>query len=153
MCIGRINLSKLIEEKLKAYGLLEVKSIAHKKHQVYSAKLMSLPLIIQNMITIIVDARGYKVSSGAVFDSKDVDEKVVREVEIIMNKVTVGKRLTLRKAADSFWVEMGVDKADELEEAIEKVVEAIRELNRLFSQNESVREECLYKKMRQFPLF
>lgn len=140
-----MTLEERIEEKLRHYGLLNVKGISYNGRYIYVANLIPLPFIPQNMITIIIDKEVFNVSSGTIFDSKDTNKEVVHEAEKIMNHVAGEMGLIVRKAADIFWVEGGGDKLVELEKTIEKVAEAIRELNQWFSQNEHLREELLHK--------
>jgi hypothetical protein len=143
----------MLQEKLRVYGLLKVRDFSDGKRNVYVAELMSLPFVVQNNITVTIDSNGFSVSSGVVFDSKDVSKEVVDKVEAIINNIAERNNLEVWKAADSFIVRKNGENLAKLDEALVKIVEAVRELNQSFSEAESICEECLRKKASQMFYF
>jgi len=142
------DLEKLISERLKAYGLLKVESVEHMGRRVYLARLMSLPFIVQNLITVSKQNDAFHVNSGIIFNSRDVSEEVTHSVEGIIGLVASGRGLSVKKFADGFVIAAKPESdIAKLGETISKVAKAVRELNRLFSQDTSLREECLRQKV------
>ncbi|MEM1539338.1 MAG: hypothetical protein QXK33_02855 [Candidatus Bathyarchaeia archaeon] len=139
-----------IRKKLETYGILDIKSTSHGEDRVYVAHLLPLPLLAQNIVTITIGAQRFKISSGIIFDSRDVCEDITSEAEKIMRMVTEKAGVTLRKSAEIYWIEMEGQNIAKFETFVEKIMNAIMELNELFSKNDRVREECLYKKYSTF---
>ncbi|MCS7114187.1 MAG: hypothetical protein RMJ15_03780 [Nitrososphaerota archaeon] len=135
-----------IKKKLEPYGVLGVRSMEYGENHVYVVHLLSLPLLVQNIVTITVGTQRFKTSSGIIFDSKDVSEKVVQEAEKMMRAVAERAGVTLRKSAEVYWFETESNISATFDEGINKIMEAIIELNALFSKNSRVRDECLHKK-------
>lgn len=141
---------EIIRRKLEPYGFLSIKSMPHGEYHVYVVYLLPLPFIVQNIVTITLGAQRFKISSGIIFDSRDVSEKINCEAEKIMHRVAEKTDVTLRKGAEIYWIEIESDHLTNFDEAINKIVGAIIELNDLFSRNDHVRDECLSKKYSAF---
>ena len=139
------NIENLIRESLKAYGVLNVRRLSRGEGMVYMVGLMSLPLIIQNTLTIALNAKGFTVSSGMLFDLKDTPEEVASRAEFLLRQVAEKRGLTPWKAADSLMLRKEGRKLEELPQALVNLVEAVKELNNLFSE-EPILDECLQKK-------
>jgi len=56
----------LIHEKLKVYGLLSIQEISRGRQNIYLIRLMSLPFILQNNITVTINGESFNVSSGVI---------------------------------------------------------------------------------------
>jgi hypothetical protein len=141
-------MEKLLQKRLKAFGLLKVKTAIYKGKRVYLAQLMSLPFIAQNLITLAKENDVFHVSSGAIFNFRDTPDDVINDVERKINLVAKEKGFAVKKFPESFVITRTVkNDISELTSAIDEIAKAMRELNKLFSQTESVREECLRKRM------
>lgn len=143
----------MLQEKLRVYGLLKIREFSDGERNIYVAELMSLPFVVQNNITVTVAPNGFSVSSGVVFDSKDVSKEVIDKVEAIINNTAKRNNLEVWKAADSFMVGKTGKNPTELNEALVKIAEVLRELNKSFSEVEQVCEECLRKRASQMFYF
>jgi len=147
------RLKDLIHGKLKVYGLLSIREVSRGGQSIYLVRMMSLPFIAQNDVTVTINRKGFTVSSGVIFDAKDSPKDVVSRVEVIVNDTAERSGLEAWKAADSFMVRKSGEDLAELGGALVKVAEALRTLNRLLSEEEPVREECLRKKAGQMLYF
>jgi len=88
-----------------------------------------------------------------IFDVKDSSVDVVNRVETLINDMAERKGLEVWKAAGSFMVRKSGKNLAKLGEALVNIAEASRTLNKLFSEEKSVREECLRKKAGQMLYF
>lgn len=135
-----------IRRNMEFHGVISIKSFSHGENNVFVVHLLPLPLVLQNLITIIAGLKGFKISSGIIFNSKDVDEAVISKAEEIMRNLVEKEGLVLRKNEGVYWLELESNDARIFEVALKKMAESVKELNFLFSGNEQVREECLRKK-------
>jgi hypothetical protein len=79
------RLKDLIHEKLKVYGLLGIREVSRGGQNIYLVRLMSLPFIVQNDVTVAINRKGFSVSSGVIFDAKDSPKDVISRVETMVS--------------------------------------------------------------------
>lgn len=140
------DLKGLLEAKLKVYGLLNINEHSYGKRKIYIAHLMPLSCILQNRIVFFQQGKDFKLSSGILFDFKDVPQNLAEKVEAMVRSAASKRGFEAWRAGDNLFIRKVCANLEKLEDLLLGLVKAIQEVNELFSMDEEVREECMRKK-------
>ncbi len=119
---------EIMEKALRPYGLMTVKETNVNDKTILLAELMPLPAVIQTRISVVSEKGFFRVSSGLLFNSREVDEETRKKLKETFQSVARENEVEFKEIADSYMFEKKV-KEDKFHTAVINIYKSMKKVN------------------------